>query len=316
MFGKIAIRNIPSDIWEALGSMAALHERSTEGEARYALRAWAEPFLNRKERSARRSEVSARLRSVLDEVNAARRGSHIRPSHLAQAIGENYAEVVENWFTGEVEPSFSQLAATADYLGAVPEWLQHGGGHIFPVESGKRLSEDPFEAVTWLLDLGSDSKLTNLYFVRENSESGSLMIVKEYPDYRCKTFTTPYHVSDEIGAGGETALAHLSVTWELLYKKYGSARCGTHVGSYIIAPEKFKALYKGNTHPLVILRDAPSKPWWEDFWDMNQIPNQTYWTGWQSLCTSIQRVVESKTHLKEQRALIRSGEHPILKVKN
>jgi plasmid stability protein len=45
MFSKIAIRNIPSQIFRALETLADLHDRSTEAEARQALRAWVEPLL-------------------------------------------------------------------------------------------------------------------------------------------------------------------------------------------------------------------------------------------------------------------------------
>lgn len=113
LFGKIAIRNIPSEVWAGLESLAAQNDRSTEAEARHALRNWVEPRLQKQERSARRTEVSARLRDLLEQFNAARVGSAIRPSHIAHEIGEQHAEPVEQWFTGELEPSFKQLEAVA-----------------------------------------------------------------------------------------------------------------------------------------------------------------------------------------------------------
>ena len=54
---------------------------------------------------------------LLDRVNEARGTSTIRRSHIALDIGEDRAGPVEQWFTGELEPTFSQLAAVADYLG-------------------------------------------------------------------------------------------------------------------------------------------------------------------------------------------------------
>ncbi len=76
--------------------------------------------------STRRTEVSQRLRQLLEQVNHVRRGRPFQPSHIAQAIGAEYAEIVENWFAGKLEPSFSQLASIATYLGCNIAWLQHG----------------------------------------------------------------------------------------------------------------------------------------------------------------------------------------------
>lgn len=312
MFGKIAIRNIPAAVWEGLEVLAGQHDRSIEAEARYALRSWVEPLMQRNERSARRTEVSARLRDLLDQVSKAIRGRPLKPSHIAQAIGEDYAEGVENWFTGEIEPSFKQLDAIAAYLGGASEWLKHGDRQMFSVES-ERIPEDPAEGTTWLLDLGEAEKVTYLHLVREADETGSLLIVKQYGDWRCKTYTTPYHVSEEIGAGGESSLACLSVVLELLYKHYVKAG-GLTIKSYLLPKEKFRILCEGQTHPLMILREgAGEAPWWEDFWDVEQFRKQDYWPGWKSVCERIYRVVEQKPYLQEKRDLIRSGKHSFFK---
>lgn len=312
MFGKIAIRNIPSAVWEGLETLAGQHDRSTEAEARYALRSWVEPLLQRNERSARCAEVSARMRDLLDQVNGTRHGRLIKPSHIAQAIGEDFAEAVENWFTGELEPSFRQLDSIAAYLGGAVSWLQHGDGAMFPVEY-ERIPENPTEGVLWLLDSGASERPTHLYFVRQNDEAGSLAIIKQYSDWRCKTYTTPYHISEVIGAGGEASLANLSVLWHLLYKHYTKGGVGLTVKSYLLSESGFRSLHEGKIHPLTILRDSGNdRPWWEDFWDVEQFLKQDYWPGWKSVCARIRRVVELKPRQKEEDELIRLGKHPFL----
>lgn len=317
MTGKIAIRNIPEIIWAGLESLAAQHDRSVEAEARYALRAWVEPLTQREERNARRIEVSARLRDLLEKINKLRHRP-LKPSHIAQAIGENKAEETEDWFIGKKEPSFKQLEAIADYLGAEKDWLQHGDRHMFPVDYS-RIPEGAAEGVKWLLNLGEDEeKLSHLHIVREEGETGSLIIVKQYSEWRCKTFTTPYHVSEVIGGGGESSLAHLSVVFQMLYKYYTSSLCPKGllvINSYILPQDEAKALREGNTHPLTILRNEPALPWWEDFWDVSQFrksDGNDYWEGWKKFCERIYRAVESKPHLHEERRLIKSGSHPFL----
>ena len=153
MFSKIAIRNIPNQIFRALETLADLHDRSTEAEARQALRAWVDPLLVQDSRNTRRKEVAERLNRMLTQVNAGRRGTKLTPSHIAEAIKEERAEDVEDWFLGEKEPSFSQLSAIASFLGVDSDWLKHGDKALYPPEY-ERLSENPFEAVDWLLSWG------------------------------------------------------------------------------------------------------------------------------------------------------------------
>jgi plasmid stability protein len=315
MFGKISIRNIPHQIWVALEALAVEHDRSTEAEARHALRSWVEPSLLAHERSSRRTEVATRLRNLLEQINSTPLGARMRPSHLAQAIGEDYAEAVEDWFTGQAEPSFSQLKATAKHMGAVVEWLQHGDGHMFPVSS-HRLSDDATEAATWLLTWDEEEPGTNVktvHFVREASNTGSLLVVKESINGHYKTFSTQYHVSDQIGAGGESALAHLWVTLELLYKHYTRGGVGFMVKSCLLKPSEFESLWKGNTNPQAILHGCINAPWWEDIWDKHMFPKNDYWHGWKQLCESIGSSIESRPHLVEERDKIRKGEHHFLR---
>lgn len=312
MFGKIAIRNIPSAIFDGLVSLASRHERSTEAEARYALRAWVEPFLQENQRSNRRIKVSTRLREALDQVSKLLNGRLLEPSQIAEAIGEELAEPLENWFIGEKEPTFKQLDAIATYLGCSADWLKHGNRKMFPVET-QRIPEDAKSGVSWLLDLDSNDRVTHLHLVRESDESGSLLLIKQYGEWRCKTYMTPYHVSEVIGAGGESSLAHLSVTLELLYKYWGKMGERLVVKSYLMPKESFGLICGGTEHPLAILREKGREElWWEDFWDLAQFPEHNYWEGWANICDRIHRVVQSKPHLQEELELIRSGKHPLL----
>jgi hypothetical protein len=150
--------------------------------------------------------------------------------------------------------------------------------------------------------------------VREDSQAGSLALVKQYGGWRCQTYTTPYHVSGEIGSGGEASLAHLSVVLEMLYKYYVKAPPPVPlvIKSYLLQSDRFEKLLGGQVHPLSVLRDGSERPWWEDFWDEGQIRKQEYWPGWQSICSRIRGVVASKAYLQEERNLIRSGQHPFL----
>jgi plasmid stability protein len=311
MFSKIAIRNIPSQIFRALETLADLHDRSTEAEARQALRAWVDPLLVQDGRNTRRKEVAERLNRMLTQVNAGRRGPKLTPSHIAEAIQEERAEDVEDWFLGEKEPSFSQLSAIASLLGVDSEWLKHGDKSLYPPEY-VRLSENPFEAVDWLMswefvDEQPDGKVKTLHLIRADDASGGLYIVKESDKGHFRTYYTPVHVSEEIGAGGEASLAALFVTLELLYKRYTAMGSGIMVLGYQLRPDDIAQLTNGNTHPGSLLKEGLRSMWWEDIWDREMAPKHNYWSGWKQLHERIERVILARTNLNELRTRIRQG---------
>lgn len=321
--GKILVRNVDTEVLQALEAMAHTSDRSLEAEARHALRSWVQPLLISHERSERRVQLSQRLGTALAQINNVAR-QHWRPSHVAQGIEEPLAEPVEDWFLGRIEPTFAQLAKVSEFLGVDRQWLQHGDGCPFPVDN-VRLSEDPGQAVRWLLNLPDDSRaplgpyqpaplfpeMERLIFVRSASETGELAIVKQRDRYRCKTFTTPTHISDVIGAGGEAQLMALSVTLELLYKLY-TKRSSLSVTSWIVSEKSFSALISGQVHPLSLDDGSSNRPWWEDFWDESMMRKNAYWKGWDEITARIRRAVDKSDRLAKERALIRAGEHPAM----
>ncbi|HRL52665.1 MAG TPA: hypothetical protein PK805_00335 [Acidovorax temperans] len=319
---KILVRSLDGEVLQALESMANASDRSLEAEARYALRSWVQPILVSQERSERRVQLSQRLGTALAQINDAA-SLRWRPSHVAQGIDEPLAGPVEDWFLGRIEPTFEQLAKIAEFLGVDRRWLQHGDGHPFPVDN-VRLSEDPAQAVRWLLNLPDEPhaplgsyqpappfpEMTRLIFVRSASEAGALAIVKQRDGYRCKSYMTPTHVSDVIGAGGEAQLMALSVTLELLYKL--SPKPSFSVTSWIVPDKSFSALVAGQLHPLSLKAGNSNQPWWEDFWDESMASKNAYWKGWGEITARIRRAVDRTDRLAKQRALIRAGEHPAL----
>lgn len=305
MFGKLSVRNIPQQIFTALEVLADEHDRSTEAEARQAIRAWTAPSILALERNARRAEVAERLGRLLDQVNAAASGQRLRPSHIAQSIGQEKAADVEDWFLGKQEPTFVQLEAIAAHLGCVIEWLQHGDGCMFPMTQ-HRLSDNAFEAANWLTTWEEGEPVKTVHLIREQSKNGELLIVQESDKGQCRTYTTQYHVSDVIGAGGESALAHLLVTLELLYRHHFKL---TQIDSYLLKSDDADMLRRGNTHPLALLKDKPRSTWWEDIWDAKMSTKHEYWPGWKTLCESIGRAVESRKTLVATREKIRRGEY-------
>ena len=299
MSSKIAVRNIPDEIFRALETLADLHDRSTEAEARQALRAWVEPLLMKDSRNTRRKEIAKRLNLMLEQVNSY--GAKLTPSHIAEIIDEEHAEDVEDWFIGDKEPSFSKLSKIACHLGVNQDWLKHGDKTPYPLQY-ERLPENPVEAVEWLLNWSpTNERVKSLHLIRVDNTTGELFIAKESEKGHFQTFNTPIHVSEEIGAGGEASLAALFVTLELLDKR----DCG--VIGYLPCTDDIAQLTDGNTHPGSLLGKCSRSTWWADIWDAERAPKHNYWPGWTSLHERIERVISARPRLRELRIRIQQG---------
>jgi hypothetical protein len=263
-------------------------------------------FDSREFRNSPPANFSDRLNRLLDQVNADR-FEKIHPSHVAQSIGESRAEEVEEWFRGKKEPAFSQLSAIAELFGINIKWLQHGDGHIYPVEY-LRLSENADEAVAWLTNWGEvEDSLGTVHLIRAMDEVGGLYIVKESARGRFRMYYTPTHVSEVIGAGGESMLMHLFVTLELLYGRWTRGGAKFQVTGHLMARDDVGLLMSGDVNPGVLLKESGSSTWWEDVWHRKMFETNDYWPGCRALCERIERAIARRTYLMEKRENIRSG---------
>lgn len=315
MTNKVDIQfnlRIPSELKEKIELVARDNNRSINAEITFRLynslslsqgklqegMQVLEELLLYKEPTARRKIIHERLGLCLKQINAA--GFDIKPDRIAKAIGEEYAEPMEKIFGGLQEPSFTQLEKIAQYLNIVSDWLLFGEKSMFDVKY-IRLPRSTKTSAAWLLnqdteldesnnsiDQINNKKLLSLYFIR--NDSGDLVIVKRYEDWYCAVFTTPYSVSESIGATGEADLVGLFSVWKLLYQTSNNVS----IQSYILNQESFNALTSGVEHPLSILKKYSAKPWWEDIWDIKNYKAKEYWSGWSSLCERINRIVSSK----------------------
>lgn len=302
--GKIAIRNLPAEVLQALTSLASQRDRSVEGEARHAIRAWVEPQLRANARPSRAAVVGQRLRYVLDEISEQKPGAPVAPSRIAEALGWAHAEALESWFAGDSEPSFTELSAIASIAGCSSAWLAHGDGQPFPSQYA-RIPEDAAKGTEWLLQplADGDAPPSHVLLVRSETEAGAFAIVKRFSAWQAQAYHTPYHVSEVIGAGGEASLAWLTLVFERLYQRWTRDSALT-VESYLVSEDVFRALLEGKRHPFNVMRTsrAVATCWWEDLWDETQFrKQQEYWPGWLSLAERMARVVEGRPPMKAQR---------------
>jgi hypothetical protein len=251
--------------------------------------------------------LAERLNQLLALHDSAWRAASTNPAEIAQAIGETYATDVELCFAGKASLPFDKLDKIADYLGGSREWLKFAKGTPFKVETIS-VSRNPVTAFLELFDIGQKNEVVHLHFVRSLNDAGTLAIVKQYTNARCKILSTNYHVSSQIGATGETDLMTLSLVWHLMYRNI--ERHGISVGSvdsYLLPDDIFNVLMSGKSHPIQLLHqncNEFSSTWWEDFWDIEQFISSNYWPGWDKITmriyNSITEYVPSSTKLKEE----------------
>ncbi|HGM8160017.1 TPA: hypothetical protein ACKQEN_004805 [Pseudomonas aeruginosa] len=299
--GKITVRNLPSEVLNALSQLAECHDRSLEAEARQAIRAWVQPQIAGEKRNTRVTLIGQRLRYLQTEISELRPSKVATPSRLAEALGWTHAGNVERWFAGEEEPSLTELAQIADLLGCKKDWLLHGEGSPYS-SVYTRIPEDAFLGPDWLLTPSETGEAPKIHLIRNKSESGEFAFVKSFSDWNSQTFSTPYHVSEVIGAGGESSLASLSLVLQGLYKRWtGNGGSSVFIEGYLVSESAYSSLLAGKRHPMNILRHEEKSCWWEDFWDENQFRDHDYWPGWKNITERMARVIEGRPHLKEQR---------------
>ncbi|GAB3383928.1 FitA-like ribbon-helix-helix domain-containing protein [Azotobacter armeniacus] len=307
--GKVTVRNLPAEVISALGRLAEQHDRSLEAEARQAIRAWVQPQIESEKRTSRAVSVGQRLRYLQNEIGELRTSKAATPSRLAEAMGWSHAEKIESWLAGDEEPSFDELTQISALVGCQRDWLVHGEGNPYsPVYT--RIPEDAFAGSDWLLSPAEAGENPKIYLVRSRSKAGEFAFVKRFSDWSAQAFSTPYHISDVIGAGGESSLASLSLVLQGLYKRWtGRDSNDVWVEGYLVDESSYSSLLAGKRHPMNILQHEEKSCWWEDFWDENQFRKQEYWPGWKSITERIFQVVEGRPSLKKQREQLNGTPH-------
>jgi plasmid stability protein len=292
---KLNVRNLSSEVFDALTALSVTHDRSLEAEARQAIRAWVEPQLSRDARSGRALAVGQRLSHLLAEINRFTSGAPVPVSQIAEAMGLSHASAAQSWFAGEEEPSFTDLDRLVRVFGCDRDWLVHDRGAPFPSRYA-RIPENPAKAVAWLLKPPADGGAPpRLSLVRSAAQAGSFALVKHYGEWYAQTLRTPYHISDDAGGSGEATLAWLTLGLQALHRACLDQSDGS-IKSFIVGQAEFDALLAGRQHPENVLssREAEECPWWKDIWDESQFDRTDYWPGWANLVRRIKLVADEK----------------------
>lgn len=233
-----------------------------------------EQLLLAKTTSPRKQELAERLNLAMNHVNHLPKiRADLSPARIANELGEEYGEDFELYFSGQLEASFGQLEKIADYLGIDATWLKFGTKSIYDI-SYVRLPRDVESAIAWLTNEGQTKQV---YFLREDSAEGALLIITRSSDWVCNIYMTPYHISECIGTTGENDLIALFKLWRRLCEKGN----GMSISGYMIDKDSYIEITSGFSHPLKILNRLELSSWWEDIWDKNM--KRSYWNGYEAL---------------------------------
>jgi hypothetical protein len=308
---KLNVRNIPDDIYSALEERASKNHRSLEGEARYALQNWLTPpdiLLTGEEKY--RQAVCGRLNAVLRKTNEYRNYNPLQPSNIATELEMEDLGLVADWFSGDRLPALSDLKRLSKLFACREDWLVHGQGNVYRWNSGQRLHGAGRAAVKKLLEPDSDgNKVHTIRLLRETDDAGALLIIREFENTRfVDAFWTNIHVSEMIGAGGESDLADFFVTLRALYKAFVSL--DLFVKSYLMPPEAYKEIEAEQSYPLMLIKDYRVKEsmWWEDIWDKSQRGKFSYWTGDTALIRRIESAIKIDSHLPAEIEAIKNSD--------
>ncbi|ECW1494770.1 hypothetical protein OC150_004257 [Salmonella enterica] len=301
---KFQVRNFPDDAYFALEQLANENQRSVEGEARYALLKWiAPPEQVYSGEELYRQAVSGRLNTVLRKTNQFRNYKPLVPSNVAVELGIEDLGLVANWFSGDVLPSFTELQRLSKLFGCRADWLIHGEGDVYEWDSGVRMHGAGRAAVKHLLRPDSDgNKVTDIRLLREDSDTGALLIIREFENTRyVDAFWTNLHVSEAIGAGGESDLADFFVTLRALYKSF--VKLDINVKGYLMPRSAYKQIREEEqAYPLMLLKDyrVNESMWWEDIWDKSQRGKFNYWKGDEALIRRIEDAIKRDKKLLDE----------------
>ena len=259
-----------------------------------------EKFLRSRSPTERKKVVAERLNFVLNELKKIHHFREFTIAELAFEIGEDTADEAEAWFRAELEPTFGQLGKVAEHTSANPNWLFFGKQTPYNIQH-IRLNEYLDQDIKLLL--GSDpsneflsaSKVKEIKFIRELSETGQLIILKIYDNYAVETFYPPYNISDVNGVGGYNSLLYFCLLTKVLLRYY---KTKVNVYSHLLSEEQFKLILSGTVHPLTITEKLHHTPWVDDLAD--KLPDKTldYWNGFDELRARVLRDFKDNEYIQ------------------
>jgi len=300
---------IPAELKALISEAAQVSGRSINAEAQYRLEAsfksnegsYSEALSKLKEffdahlRSEHLMSLAHKLNFILSEAQAVDSFNTPSISRVAEAFSYDNVITVEEWFEGRKEPSFEELSKLAEYFGCQKSWLIHGEGKPFKKENFK-FGFDIKDNAERLLESCNEREVKSLWFARNNTVYGELVIIKHYDSWRGSVLNPRIHLFDGIGLGDTKEKALLTLTLEYLYKHYPLKIKGA-----LVSESDFNELIWVEQNPIKIIDKYSHNTWVEAIWDESTYlkKDNSYWKGWHEMCLSNAHTIKRKDFLSK-----------------
>ncbi|MFG7350906.1 hypothetical protein ACGMNB_07915 [Shewanella oncorhynchi] len=206
------------------------------------------------------ANIVKRFNQVLELLNEKRTYGRYTIAGLAQLMKLHSVGELESVFLGRQEPSFEFIDHFCVTFGVNRNWLIEG--KEAPFRESEITHYDPLDYFDEIEALAPN----RLYFIRSLSKVGEVFLLLKLSDYKYKIFSRVWHISDYVGAGGQSQIFSM---YRLILVLQKSRLC-TSCGGRILPEDKFNDLLSGNVFPgSVIEFPAQENPWWDDFVDVH-----------------------------------------------
>ena len=294
---------IPTELKERIAEASKASGRSINAEAQYRLEgsfdsqngSYNETILELREffdahlRKSRLEDISNKLKFLLEEARSVTGTKAPNISRVAEALGSKTVSLAEDWFEGRVEPDFDTLDKLAEYFGCSKDWLIHDEGKPFE-KIDFEFSRDIERNAEQLLSGCTDgSEVQAIWFVRNQSKNGELIIVKHFNSWHGQVLDTRVHVSNTVGFGGAEDRALMSLTLKYLCRKHLLKTYGA-----IVSEADYDRLLWEKENPIKVIKNFKRSTWIEDIWDKSMYirEDNSYWNGWIDMCQSNATYIE------------------------
>jgi hypothetical protein len=237
------------------------------------------------------TDIAKRFNQILRLMNEKRTYNKFTIAGLAQLMELQTVGELESVFLGSREPSFKFIDIFCSTFGVNKDWLTEGKGN--PFGGFEKTHYDPLD---YLEDI-KQIEPSGIYFVRSKSEVGEVFLVLKLADWKYKIINRVWHISDHVGAGGQSQIFGMYKLILTLQKSHFSNRCK----GKILPENRFEDLLGGKIFPgSVIYLSIYDSLWWDDFIDVyhKYLISSDYELWYGKGFTAAQSIVRWK--LKEQ----------------
>ena len=202
--------------------------------------------------------VSVRMAEALKLLNSGRFQPYT-VSDLAQFLDLKRVSELEEFITGQREPSFEFLELFAFKLGLNYEWLT--SGHSSPYRTTVKHLHFPEDYLGMIEEQSPES----IYFVKCRDECCKMFIVLKHSDLKYSICPMVWHISGHVGAGGSRQLYSFYKMLQRLHENNFYSRCY----GVVLDEKEFHNLLNGDVFPRTVLRRRNIDYWFDDFSDIH-----------------------------------------------